>query len=88
MTFNPVDPICLPLASMVVRLDDDLNLVARVVELLIVLDVPTPDITVTVRNGEAELTLGQLELDGSALGLFARRLRQTAGSRSVEVRIC
>ena len=88
MTPAPVDLPHLPSAELVVRLDDDLNLVARVVELLIVLDVPTPDITLTARNGEALLTLTKLDLDASALGVLERRVRQTAGSRCVEARAC
>ena len=88
MTSAPVDLPHLPSAELVVRLDDDLNLVARVVELLIVLDVPTPDITLTARNVEAVLTLTKLDLDVSALGVLERRVRQTAGSRCVEVRAC
>lgn len=88
MTPAPVKLTSLPSAKLVVRLDDDLNLVARVLELLIVLDVPTPDIALCARNDEIVLTLAKLDLDASALGVLERRVRQTAGSRCVEVSAC
>lgn len=64
--------------------DQDLNIVARVLDLLIVLDVAPPDICLTTEQRTVRLVLGRLAITPSAFGVLQRRIGQITGVRSIK----
>lgn len=70
------------LLKLSLRLDDDLNLVVRVLDLLVTLDIGLPDVSLTTADGP-ELVISRLSLSTDRFDVLRRRVAQMPGVRSV-----
>ena len=68
--------------TLTLRLDSELNVVVRILDLLVTLDVDLPDLSLAA-SGEAELVISKLSLPADRFAVLKRRIAQIPGVRSV-----
>ena len=68
--------------TLALRIDSDLNIVCRILDLLVTLDAHLPDLSLAT-TGDAELVISKLSISADRLAVLRRRVAAIPGVRSV-----